>query len=65
MLTQRGHTCVCVCVSTGALQALLPAQKHAEPDTKGDTTPNNDAECLIHPQECPGWVLPALIVPRH
>lgn len=38
----------------GALQTLLPAQKHAEPDTKGDTTPNNNAACFIHPQKCPG-----------
>lgn len=52
--------CACVCprvlqqVGTGALQILLPARKHAEPYTMGDTTPNNNAACLIHPQKRPG-----------
>lgn len=48
---------MCVCVQqagTGALQIPLPAQKHAEPDTMGDTTPSNNAKCFIHPQKCPG-----------
>lgn len=48
---------------TGALQILLPARKHAEPDTMGDTTPNNNTACLTHWQKRPASILPIPTVP--